>query len=132
MLARVRSVDVANAPLNVRQFARQFFVNTGDVYTVCAIVVFRGVSLFQILDRSGWPAWKPSWFFDVEDPALASDWVCRSFSGDVSLLLGPEFIARDVVSYGRMVELESPEKDLFFDRFYRLNGLGGSGTYRNS
>ena len=42
------------------------------------------------------------------------------FFDEPSMVLGPDFIAKDIASYNKMVELEEHEAVLFWKRVYAL------------
>jgi hypothetical protein len=105
-------------PPTVARFATpgQVFVTAGKHYDVFALAVFEGQPLLQVVDDLRSPAWLPSWLFDVVDPSLPSDWIGNVFHEEPSFVAGPDFVAKDQTAYGRMVELEANEVDLFWKR----------------
>ena len=118
MRAQARQVDLTGCPPGVARFATpgQVFVTIGQQYEVFALAVYEGCPLFQIVDDLRYPAWLPSWLFDVVDPALPLDWIGGVFRDEPSFVAGPDFVAKDQSAYGRMVELEAYEVDLFWKR----------------
>lgn len=118
MRALARQVDLMTCPPAVARFATpgQVFLTVGRHYDVFALAVFEGQPLFQVVDDLRYPAWLPSWLFDVVDPALPSDWIGNVFREEPSFVAGPDFVAKDQAAYGRMVELEAHEVDLFWKR----------------
>jgi len=78
--------------------------------------------MFQIVCDINDSQWIPSWFFEVVDPAIPPDWICNAFHGEPALVLGPDFVARDLAAYASMVELESDQVDRFWRRVKDLDG----------
>ena len=60
--------------------------------------------------------WYPAWFFEICDSSLANDWVCSFFDAEPTMVLGPEFVAKDKVSYAAMVELQDEQVQRFWRR----------------
>jgi len=83
--------------------------------------VFDGIVFFQIIDDAGLPSWIPSWPFDVVDDSPASDWHCQTLRGKLSLVLGPEFIAKSEDAYRAMVELDEQQVARFWKRVGALS-----------
>jgi hypothetical protein len=96
-------------------------ITIGKEYEVCAIVMWRGVLFAQVVDDTRLPAWLPTWLFEVREPALPPDWICNLFGGEVQMVLGPDFIARDEDAYSRMVELDPSSVQLFWRRVKQLS-----------
>jgi len=114
---KVRAVAVASSeiPSSIEPYTRQTFVTVGKEYVVHAIAVLgSGVPFLQYIDDHGMPAWTPTLLFEPIDYSLPADWICNCFTGNdgwLALLLGPDFIAKDVPSYVAMVELEPEQVD---------------------
>jgi len=115
-----RQVQLNECPPLVASFGfcqpRKVRVTVGREYIVYAISMFRGVCFFQVVDDLEYPAWYPSWFFEKTDMSLPSDWICNFQRGDLALVIGPEFIAKDEESYNAMVQLEPEPVRLFWER----------------
>jgi hypothetical protein len=116
MMAMSRSVDTSAIPENIKIYLGQSFVTPDREYEVHAVVVYNGVVLFQVVDDLGDPNWRPAMLFDVVDASVPDDWICTSFREQPTLLLGPEFVAKDIDAYERMVELEASQVDCFWKR----------------
>jgi hypothetical protein len=118
MQAVARQVDEESLPDSVAKFATpgQVFITAGRRYEVHAIAVFDGRASFQVVDDLRYPAWYPAWLFDVTDSALPPDWICNVFREEPALVIGPEFVARDLAAYQGMVELFADKVDLFWKR----------------
>jgi hypothetical protein len=75
--------------------------------------------MMQVVDDLGYPGWKPAWLFDVIDSLIPRDWICSTFHDDPALVLGPDFIARDLEGYAAMVELDPEQVGRFWNRVGR-------------
>jgi hypothetical protein len=92
----------------------------GDHYDVHAVVVFDGIVFYLIVGVSGHPQWLPAILFSFSTLSVADDWIYTivdtiGFHG-VSLIAGPEFIAKDIASYTAMVEMDPVQVDRFWKR----------------
>jgi hypothetical protein len=118
MLVVAKKVDYARCPPEVARFAppEQVRLTVGKMYEVHAVAVFNGIIMLQVIDDLRYPTWEPMWLFDLQDRTLPDDWICNLFHDEPSMVLGPEFVARDEESYGAMVELEAEQVDLFWKR----------------
>ena len=122
MKVTARSVDWAACPQNIRPYTvkSQTFLTVGQEYDVHALAIFKGHPMLQIVNDIGWPSWCAGWLFDTTDEAVPSDRICTLLHEEPSLLLGPEFVARDEDAYGFMVELEADQVDRFWKRVEAL------------
>jgi hypothetical protein len=85
------------------QSERHYVVGTElDVH---AVVVFEGRVQFCVFDRFGDFTGDYAWMFDVLDGAVPRDWIVNCFEGAVSMVVGPEFVAKSVEAYQAFVEL---------------------------
>ena len=91
-------------------------ITVGKEYEVHALSVFRDVVSLQIVNDVNIVSWLPSWFFEITATKMPSDWVCCLPGGDLQMVLGPEFVAADELSYNRMVELDSESVTAFWQR----------------
>src|SRR6185312_14332271 len=100
MRVRVRNVEFRQAPPEVigASSVEHLELAKGDEHEVYAVCVFEGMTSFQIIVDRTFPIWRRSWFFEVVDPSLPHDWICKSFQDQPSLVIGPEFLARDIQS----------------------------------
>jgi hypothetical protein len=100
------------------------FVTVGKEYEVQAMCTggTRGIALVQIADDLGYPAWLPTWLFDVEDRSLPEDWTCNFFRDADYVVLGPDFITRDEASYNDMVEHVPELVERFWARIHARQG----------
>lgn len=111
-----RIVDRSTAPDDIHPYIRQVFVTPGVQYEVHAVAVFEGSAALLVVDDIDRPTWWPTWLFDNVSSAIPSDWICAFFKEEPSLVIGPDFIARDIESYGAMVTLEAEQVDKFWKR----------------
>jgi len=77
----------------------------GSELEVHAIVVFEGRILFCVFDKFEDFTWDYPWMFEVLDGAVPDDWIVNCFDGAVSMIVGPEFLAKNVEAYQEFVEL---------------------------
>jgi hypothetical protein len=94
-------------------------LTVGREYDVHGLTTYNGTTFFQIVDDNRYPSWNPSWLFDVIDRDVPTDWICNVFDSG-HLVLGPEFVAKDLESYVDMVELSSDQVDRFWNRLGSL------------
>ena len=128
MRLRARNVTAAETPANIRLYLGQSFTLPGQEYDAQALAVFDGVTVVQVVDDIGMPSWRPAWLFEVVDPSLEDDWVSNIFHGQLTLVVGPDFIARDEESYRAMVELDEQQVERFWKRIEcRATHGGGTG-----
>lgn len=121
MRVRARNIDeaLAKMPRHEAAFEKrgQVFLTEGKEYTVYALSVYKGIASVLIVDDLRSQTFYLARLFEVVDSQIGSDWICTIFPDDpVQLLLGPAFIAKDIESYGAMVECRSPQMDLFWRR----------------
>ena len=116
MRARARTVNLAEAPQQIRLYLGQLLITPGKVYDVHAVAVFEGITVLQIIDDLRYPSWKPAWLFETDDCTIPSDWICNTFHSEPSLIVGPNFVARDAESYRAMVEMEPIQTNSFWQR----------------
>ena len=91
-------------------------ITVGKEYEIHALSVFQGVVCLQIVSDVNIITWLPSWFFQICERTVPSDWICSLLGGDLQMVLGPEFTAADETSYNRMVELDSESVNAFWQR----------------
>lgn len=118
MLAIARKVNWSECPANIAPYTKesQTFLTVGREYEVHAVAIFKGFPNLQVIDDLGYPTWQVVWLFEVTDTKIPKDWICNVFHDEPVLVLGPDFVARDEVSYGAMVELEAAQVERFWRR----------------
>lgn len=92
----------------------QMFVTVGVEYDVHALSIFEGRASVLIVDDHGYPVWRKCWLFDQVETTIPADWICTLHDDEPRLLLGPEFIAKDIESYAAMVQHEADQVDKFW------------------
>jgi len=108
--------------LEAREPADQIHLTEGREYDVHAICVFEGTLDLQIIDDLTYPSWQSVWYFETVDRSIPPDWICSIFGGEPSLVIGPEFVARDIASYEAMVSLEKDQVEEFWKRVREVEG----------
>lgn len=98
----------------------QVLVTVAKEYEVYAISRWRGISYLQVIDDTGTLSWYPTWLFEVRDASLPNDWLCNFFESEIEMIMGPDFVARDMEAYTNMVELHPHSVDLFWARYKDL------------
>ncbi len=124
MRAVANQLDWADVPDDVRSFVsqRQTFVTPERQYVVHAVSVYKKVTFFLIVDDLDTPVFLPAWVFSLTSREIPSDWICNAHLGDeVELVIGPDFIARDLTAYVSLVDQE-PET---LDHFWRYRSTKG-------
>ena len=118
MRVAARKVNWSECPADIAPYTResQTFLTVGREYEVHAVVVFKSSISLQVVDDLRYPAWEAAWLFNLLDKSVPDDWTCSVFEDEPILVLGPEFIAKDVVSYVAMVELEAQQVSRFWER----------------
>ena len=92
----------------------------GESYDVQAIASVNGIVEFQIIS-SQWPYFAPAALFEIIENGFPDDWVCKVFNDDrLQMVLGPEFMAKDIESFSATVEMNPPQSDLFWERVKRI------------
>ena len=124
MRVQASVVDYSECPEQVKPYVKpdQVFVTIGKQYEIHGIALFGCVLMLNIVDDLGYPNWNPSWLFDVVELTLPHDWECNLFKGDLGMVLGPEFVARDEGAYSRMVELDAEQVERFWKRLDEVKG----------
>jgi hypothetical protein len=95
----------------------QTYLSTSKEYDVHAVSVYNGIVFVLIVDDLEIPTFDPRVLFDVVDSSIPGDWICNIFPADpVQLVMGPPFVAKDLRSYGGMVDFDREQVDAFWRR----------------
>jgi len=83
-------------------------------YEVYCISMWRGIIYFCVINDTNMTLWTESKKFIVSDHSVKKDWIFTEIKGEegegeVSFVLGPEFIAKNGASYNAFVDLESDQ-----------------------
>ena len=113
--------DIRPAWLTAKLPEAQIFISEDKVYDVHAISVFEGKISLLVVDDLRMINWYPSWFFEISGSSLPDDWICNLFDGEPTMVVGPEFVVKDIASYCAMVELEDEQVQRFWRRLDTRN-----------
>ena len=95
----------------------QTFLSLGKEYEVYALSVYKGVTFLLVLDDLGTPTFYPRFLFEVVESCIPNDWICNAFGcGEVSMVIGPDFIADSVEKYNDMVDQRMTSVDSLMKR----------------
>jgi hypothetical protein len=98
-------------------------ITKNNDYEVYAIIVYKGIPMLQIINDANKPDWLASVFFEAYNHSIPNDWICNIVTDNEDqeiLIMGPNFIAKDALSYDRMIDLEPEEVHLFWERIKQL------------
>lgn len=117
MLVKARIINWQTVPHNVEPFIspNQTCISSGKMYTVYAVSLYLGVVFVLVIDDLETPVFLPSWLFETVVTDIPHDWICHlQVSDDVEMILGPEFLARDLDAYNSLVDQESDQLARFW------------------
>ena len=84
-------------------------------YEVYAVSVYDGVVFVLVIDDANTPWFTPRALFETVDATVPVHWICTVFAtGPVPMILGPEFIARDLASYDRFIDHDGAQMTAFW------------------
>lgn len=119
MKAVAKKLDWNQLPDEVQPFVSrtQTFITPGAHYVVHGVSVYKRLPFFLVVDDTEAPVFLPSWIFSLTSTELPKDWICNVGLGDdVDVVLGPEFIARNIDAYVGMIDQETDLVDQFWNR----------------
>jgi hypothetical protein len=121
---RVRAKAVTASQLTPKEAfylaPTQTFVTPGKDYSVYCVSLYDTVTFVLHVDDLNTPTFTPAFHFDVVDARVDTDWICTLHpSGSVQLVLGPAYVAKDLESYGGMVDQREPQLAEFWRRIDR-------------
>jgi hypothetical protein len=117
MKALAEELDWSDLPLDVRPFLseKQTFVTVEREYEVYAISIYKKVPFLLVVDDLGTPVFLPSLAFSLISNELRNNWMCNMhLGGEVDLVIGPDFIARDLGAYVAMIDQETEALQQFW------------------
>ena len=132
MKASARKLDWATVPEEIRPFVSkgQTFTTPEKGYEVHAVSVFEKVTFFLVIDDLDTPVFLPSWAFSLTSKDVPEDWICNTdLGGEVDLVIGPEFIARDLEAYIAMIDQETKPLNLFWRRASSTSSTAADATW---
>jgi hypothetical protein len=88
----------------------------GKEYYVYAMTFFEGSFFLQVINDANMQDWIPICFFEMIDGSVEGDWECNFFEDEPRMVMGPEFVSKNVTSYNAMVEGDPRERNLFWKR----------------
>lgn len=91
-------------------------ITKGNQYEAFAVSIYKGIPYVQIINDKGFIAWLPQWLFSLVNNDVPTDWIINFFEGDVSVVLGPVFVAESVEAYEAMVSEEVSATTQFWNR----------------
>lgn len=91
-------------------------VTEGKTYEAFAVAVWEGVPFVQIINDLEFVTWLPLWLFKLEDNVIPEDWIINCFESNVSMVLGPSFLAESAAAYDAMVNEEVLATTKFWKR----------------
>lgn len=119
MRARAIDVDWTHLPSDVAPFISesQTFVTVGKEYEVHAVSVYRHVVFLLIVDDLNATVFVPALIFEILCQDMPADWICGVITkSGVDVVVGPDFVARDLDAYCSMVDMESDSVDNLWRR----------------
>jgi hypothetical protein len=117
MKAIAKTLDWDDIPVDVQSFIseKQTFLTPEQEYIIYAVSVYKSVPFFLVVDDLEMPVFLPTFIFSVIANEPWSGWICNvNLGAEVELVLGPDFIARDLGAYVAMIDQETPALDSFW------------------
>lgn len=114
MQVKARNIDWEKVPIEVKPFisSTQTFITSGKEYSAFALSCYMKVIFLLIIDDLDTPAFLPSWLFEIISSDIPKDWICSlRVDDDIDMVIGPEFIAKDLEAYNSLVDQEPEQLD---------------------
>lgn len=111
------NIDWDKVPSEVEPFIspNQTFITSGKEYSVYALSIYSKVVFILVIDDLDTPVFLPTWIFETISTYIPENWICNlKLSDDVEMVLGPEFLAKDLEAYSRMIDQETEQLDQFW------------------
>ena len=97
-------------------------ISPGREYAAYGLSVWRGSTSFLVIDDDNMPRFLPAWLFRQVDSSMPPGWICSCFEGEVTMVIGPAFIAESVEAYTDLVELVPDQVRRFREYVQSLTG----------
>ena len=122
---RIRAIDIewTGLAVHLAPFVSklQMFVTPGAEYVVHALSVYKKVVFVLIVDDTESPVFVPSSLFETVSNDVPADWKCNLIAEcEVELVVGPDFIAKDLNAYNGMIDHESDQIARFWNRMREM------------
>lgn len=117
MKVRGLNIDWDKVPPEVEPFISpgQTFITSGKEYSVYALSIFSKVVFILVIDDLDTPVFVPNWIFETISTCIPKKWICNlKLSDDVEMVLGPEFLAKDLGAYNSMIDQETDQLEQFW------------------
>ncbi len=114
MQVKALNIDWKNVPPEVKPFIShtQTFITPGKEYPAYALSIYVKVVFLLIIDDLETPVFLPSWLFEIVSPDIPKDWICNlRVDDDVDMVIGTEFIAKDLEAYNSLADQEPEQLD---------------------
>ena len=112
MILKALDVDWKKIPSEVEPFIsqKQTFITPGKEYTVCSLSLYNKVLFALVVDDLNTPVFLPAYIFKIVNTVVPGDWICNlGLGGGVEMVIGPEFIAKNIDTYDSMVDQEADQ-----------------------
>ena len=117
MKAIAIELQAQDLPPALRPFVpqKQPFLTLGRQYVIYAVSIYQSAPFVLIIDDSDLPVFKSASLFQLVTRGIPRDWICNiNLGSGVDLVLGPEFLARDLDSYNRMIDQDAAQISRFW------------------
>lgn len=93
----------------------QTFITPGKEYSVYALSIYIKIVFALVIDDLNTPVFLPASIFETISTEVPCDWICNlRVDDDLEMVLGPEFIAKDLEAYSSMIDQESDQVERFW------------------
>ena len=124
MIVRALTIDWNSLAEEIQPFVSesQTHLTAETEYVVHALSVYKKVVFVLVIDDIETPVFLPALLFETICKDVPVDWQCNSMLGsDVDLVIGPEFLSRDLDAYVGMIDQDADLVASFWGRVGELN-----------
>ena len=117
MQLKALNIEWDKVPSELESFIspNQTFITPGKEYFVYALSIYIKIVFALVIDDLNTPVFLPASIFETISPEVPCDWICNlGVDDDLEMILGPEFIAKDLEAYSSMVDQESDQVERFW------------------